>query len=238
MPGTGSCRSSVVGASAVWSTHGLPSTVTVRPSAWRSRSSRVPALKSTAPAAQRLVDRIGRRVATVLTAQSTGRPRSLAMAVMDAMASFMTLAPSVPSMSWPWLPTGDAAPMLVPGAIAARLPARVMKVPALAARAPAGATHTMTGSGAVEQRLDDVVGRVERAAGRVQLDDHGRRAVLGGAGDAVMQVARHDLVDDARGRQHHHGARSHRRGPSARQRRPTARRRRRGGRWTGVAAPR
>ena len=36
--------------------------------------------------------------------------------------------------------------MLVPGAIRAMLPARVMNVPALAAKPPAGATQTMTGT--------------------------------------------------------------------------------------------
>ena len=42
--------------------------------------------------------------------------------------------------------TGDAAPMLVPGAIAATCPASVMKVPAEAAQAPCGETNTITGS--------------------------------------------------------------------------------------------
>ena len=47
---------------------------------------------------------------TVPTAQSTGRPRSLAIAVMDATASFMTLSPSVPSMSSPWAPDRRRGP--------------------------------------------------------------------------------------------------------------------------------
>ncbi len=70
------------------------------------------------------------------------------MAVMFAIASFLTFSPSVPPMSSPVPEMGLAAPMLVPGAIQARCAARVMNVPALAARPPAGATHTMTGSGA------------------------------------------------------------------------------------------
>ncbi len=51
-------------------------------------------------------------------------------------------------MSWPSLEMGLAAPMLVPGAIQARCAASVMNVPALAARPPAGATQTMTGTSA------------------------------------------------------------------------------------------
>ena len=54
---------------------------------------------------------------TVDTAQSTGRPRASAIDVMLAMASFLTFSPRVPGMSSPLLPTGEAAPMLVPGAM-------------------------------------------------------------------------------------------------------------------------
>jgi hypothetical protein len=43
--------------------------------------------------------------------------------------------------------TGWAAPMLVPGAMAATWAARVTKRPAEAARAPGGATYTTTGTG-------------------------------------------------------------------------------------------
>ena len=72
---------------------------------------------------------------------------------MLAIASFITFSPSVPPMSSPLLEIGLAAPMLVPGAIQARCAARVMKVPALAARPPAGATHTMTGTSASRKVL-------------------------------------------------------------------------------------
>ena len=85
---------------------------------------------------------------TVETAQATGRPRCSAIAVTFATASLRTLSPSVPSMSPPVPDTGDAAPMFVPGAMYARFAASVMNVPALAARPPAGATHTMTGTSA------------------------------------------------------------------------------------------
>ncbi len=61
------------------------------------------------------------------------------------MASFLTFSPSVPGMSVPSPLIGEAAPMLVPGAISAMFAERVMNVPALAANPPAGATHTITG---------------------------------------------------------------------------------------------
>ena len=149
-----------------------------------------PALMSMAPAASASSTVYERASLTVPTAQSTGRPRSSAMAVMDAMASFMTLSPSVPSMSSPWPPTGVAAPMFVPGAIAATWPASVMNVPALAARPPAGATHTMTGRGASSSAWTMSRVASSEPPGRVQLDDHGRRAVRGGRGDAVLRGSR------------------------------------------------
>ena len=85
-------------------------------------------------------------------------------------------------MSSPWPPTGVAAPMFVPGAIIATWLASVMNVPALAARAPDGVTHTIVGSGASSSVDDDPLGRVEAAARRVELDDHGRRAVTAAPG--------------------------------------------------------
>src|SRR4029453_4156381 len=49
-------------------------------------------------------------------------------------------------MSCPCADSGDAAPMLVPGAMTAKLAAAKMNVPADAARAPFGATYTATGT--------------------------------------------------------------------------------------------
>src|ERR1035437_1295920 len=69
------------------------------------------------------------------------------MAEMLAIASFLTFTPSVPGMSPPLLSTGLAAPMFVPGDMNERFAARVMNVPALAARPPAGVPHTITGTG-------------------------------------------------------------------------------------------
>ena len=78
----------------------------------------------------------------------------------------------------------------------------VMNVPALAARLPPGPTHTITGSGEFEQCLDDLARRVERATGRVELDDDGRRALALRLGDPVANVGLHDLVDHAVDGQH------------------------------------
>jgi hypothetical protein len=59
----------------------------------------------------------------------------------------------------PPIDTGEAAPTLVPGAIAATWAAYRMKVPALAARAPLGATNTATGTG--EARIALMTSRIE-----------------------------------------------------------------------------
>jgi hypothetical protein len=85
---------------------------------------------------------------TVVIAQSTLRSRSSRMPRSRASVSCITFSPSAPSMSSPSPVIGVAAPMLVPGAISATWPAMVMNVPALAARAPGGATQTIVGSGA------------------------------------------------------------------------------------------
>ena len=65
---------------------------------------------------------------------------------MRATASFVTFSASVSGSSLPPLPTTDAAPMFVFGAIAATSAARVTKVAADPARAPSGATQAMTGT--------------------------------------------------------------------------------------------
>src|SRR4051812_13104176 len=59
----------------------------------------------------------------------------------------------------PPMDTGEAAPRLVPGAMAAMCAAYRMKVPALAARAPLGATYTATGTG--EARIALMISRIE-----------------------------------------------------------------------------
>src|SRR5437870_1870483 len=89
---------------------------------------------------------------TVTSSLSPLRPRSWAMLRMRAAASLVTFSWRVPPMSPPVADTGDAAPMLVPGAIAAKLAAAKMNVPADAARAPLGATYTATGTLAASRR--------------------------------------------------------------------------------------
>ena len=64
--------------------------------------------------------------------------------------------------------TGCAAPMLVPGAMAATFEARVMNTPALPARAPEGPTQTSTGTRAPRKARTIVPRGLQRAAGRVQ----------------------------------------------------------------------
>ena len=81
---------------------------------------------------------------TALTAHSLFRPRFSTMLSMKATVSFSTfLASSFPpslSTSLPPIDTGCAAPMFVPGAIAATWPESVMKTPAEPAWAPSGET--------------------------------------------------------------------------------------------------
>ena len=147
-PWNGFIGTSSTGASAVASTTSSPPTFTVIPSACASRSSISVALISIAPAASASSTVYDRASSTAATAQSTGRPRSSAIDVIWAIVSLRTLRPRSPSMSSPCPLIGVAAPTLVAGAIAARCAASVMNVPALAACAPEGPTHTMTGSGA------------------------------------------------------------------------------------------
>ena len=62
------------------------------------------------------------------------------MPTMRAARSFVIFSSGVPPMSSPPEPTGLAAPITVPGAIAATWPAMVMNVPAEAAWPPDGDT--------------------------------------------------------------------------------------------------
>ena len=75
--------------------------------------------------------------------------------------SSLTLSLSVGGSSPPDELTGDAAPMLVAGAITAKLAATVMNVPADAACAPAGETKTATG--ARDPRIASIMLRMESA---------------------------------------------------------------------------
>src|SRR4029453_17775794 len=124
----------------------------VRLFSWASKSSVSLPMKSTiwaSTASEALKDTALR---TVTSSLSPLRPRSWAMLRMRAAASLVTFSWRVPPMSPPVADTGDAAPMLVPGAIAAKLAAAKMNVPADAARAPLGATYTATGTLAASRR--------------------------------------------------------------------------------------
>jgi hypothetical protein len=114
--------------------------LTVRPSSLTSRSGTLSATRSTTlslTASRSVADTDDR---TAFSAQSTFRPRSVAMLRTNAAASFSTFFSISLSVVPPPTVTGWAAPMLVAGAIAATCAAIVMNTPAEAARAPVGAT--------------------------------------------------------------------------------------------------
>ena len=127
---------------------GSPSITTSRPSANARTSSSDAAMPSTAPTSTASLAADETAFSTVEIAQATFRPRSSAIARIFAIVSLKTLSRSVSGMSVPSERIGEAAPMFVPGAMTATWLASVMNVPALAARPPAGATQTMTGTSA------------------------------------------------------------------------------------------
>src|SRR5436309_556015 len=101
---------------------------------------------------------------TARSAHSAFLPRILARPRIYAAASLICLRIKVSffsSFSDPPPPraTGEAAPRLVPGAMAAMWLAYRMKVPALAARAPPGATKLATWTG--EARMSLMISRIE-----------------------------------------------------------------------------
>src|SRR5215470_1261004 len=118
--------------------------LTVRPSALARRSGTLSATRSTTfslTASRSVIDTDDR---TARSAQSTLCPRSVASVRAKAAASFSIFLPISFPVSPP-MATGCAAPMFVAGAMAATWAASVMNTPAEAARAPVGATYTMTG---------------------------------------------------------------------------------------------
>ena len=108
-------------------------------------------------------------------------------------------------MSEPSLLMGVAAPMLVAGAMEATC-AGERQERACTGGPGTGRPHPHHHRDLRGQlRLHDLTRGFERAAGRVELDDHRGRTILGAAGDARAQVLGHDLVDDAGGGQHDDG---------------------------------
>ena len=142
---------------------------------------------------------------TVEIAHSTLRSRAFAIAVILAIASFMTFSPSVPSMSVPSPLIGEAAPMLVPGAISAMFADERDERAGARREAARRRDPDDHGDLRLEQRADDVVRRESSAtARRVELDDHGGDAPTLGVGDRVLEVLGHRAVDDARRGQDDH----------------------------------
>ena len=87
---------------------------------------------------------------TASSAHATLRPRWRATVRANAAASLVALRASVESIG-PCMLIGVAAPMLVPGDIAATSAAITMNTPAEAARAPCGETQVITGVGATSR---------------------------------------------------------------------------------------
>src|SRR3954454_24270271 len=128
------------GAVAMSTVSGTLWTSTTSPIAFRWASSTETAMPLTAPIDTASAADVETAFSTVDTAQSALWPRAVAIERMLAIASLLTFSPSVPVRSWPPEPTGEAAPMFVPGAMYANAADIVMNVPALAARPPLGAT--------------------------------------------------------------------------------------------------
>src|SRR5919112_13542 len=152
-------------------------TLTLRPSSCSSSSARLATSRSTASSRMASSAVTARPLRTVSMANRVLRPRWAATVSAKAAASLITLS----EISPPCRATGVAAPMVVPGAIAARLAAKVISAPAEAARAP-------------EERLDDLPHGGVQSAGGVQLDQVGGVPVALGLLGAVHQV-----VGDHRG---------------------------------------
>ena len=106
----------------------------VRPAAQRSARGE-PAMRSTTRRRRASSALTLTALRTARSAQSALRFQCSASDRIDAAASLVTFFCSIT----PDTPTGWAAPMFVPGAIALRGHASMMNVPADAARAPAGA---------------------------------------------------------------------------------------------------
>ena len=96
---------------------------------------------------------------TAASAFSALRPRWRASVRTKARASCSAFSLIVLGRSCPSPPTGCAAPVFVPGAIAATSPAISRKKPADAAWAPDGATKVATGT--FDARIAEVMSRVE-----------------------------------------------------------------------------
>ena len=108
------------------------------------------------------------------TAQSTGRPRVSAIDVMLAIASFLTFSPRVPGMSSAVAADGRGGPDVRARRHVGEVGRHRDERPRARRAAAARRDPHDDGHVRLEERAGDVLGRVEAAAGRVELDDHGR----------------------------------------------------------------
>ena len=124
-------------------------------------------------------DRLSR---TASSASFAFRPRPVAHVRASAATSEAIFFAIVSSSFSPLPSTGWAAPMCVPGAIAATSAAIVIRKPADAARLPDGPTKTATGVLADSMRETMEPRGVEQAARSPQREDHERRRRRGRPG--------------------------------------------------------
>ena len=123
------------------------------------------------------------------------RPLPPARKRICASESWISLARrSLPTLPPP-MSIGVAAPVFEAGTIAARSEAWSTKNPALAARAPLGATNAITGIGRAQLGLRDLAHGREQATGRLELEHHGIVMRLGCGADLVDDPVGRDRVD-------------------------------------------
>ena len=95
----------------------------------------------------------------VFTSASEFLSRWLAMLRRRAATSWVVFAFMVSGSSSPPAPTGEAAPMVVPGDMAATCADATRNVPADAALDPEGVTRTAMGTG--ESRMSPTISRID-----------------------------------------------------------------------------
>ena len=139
---------------------------------------------------------------TASSAHCAFLPLLSARDLIYAAASFVAFSAIVLSIFSP-TPTGWAAPMLVPGAIAATWAARVRKTPAEAALLPLGETKTTTGDFAADDVLYNSPHRGIQSAGRIEFDNERLAFPLIRLEDAFPDEFSGDGIDDAINRYHH-----------------------------------
>ena len=174
----------------------------VRPSSCRSRSSTSAAARSMSGGRASSASRsVNARLSVTASAASVAlrcralgeRPRVGGGIRRGLLCRRIAVGPSPAGAD-----TGWAAPMWVPGAMAATSAASVMRNPADAARAPDGATNTTTGARRRDHARDDRAGRFEQPTRRAQHEHGGaRRASWRRASRTSLDELGGDRMDDA-----------------------------------------